>query len=101
MRKPSCLISCSHWLPEGGLSVLVGRHGAMNPAGRARCNMRQQIKLGNGDYNAEQHLGLEKPFIVVRFSPRRAAGVCPLDRDIFYATRVMLTPPEQSPSCYR
>jgi hypothetical protein len=34
MRKPSCLISCSHWLPEGSLSVLVGRHGAMNPAGR-------------------------------------------------------------------
>jgi hypothetical protein len=30
---------CSHWLPEGSLSVLVGRHGAMNPAGRARCNM--------------------------------------------------------------
>jgi hypothetical protein len=39
MRKPSCLISCSHSLPEGSLSVLVGRHGAMNPAGRIRCNM--------------------------------------------------------------
>src|SRR5215472_17616189 len=39
MRKPSCLISCSHWLPDGSLSVLVGRHGAMNPAGRVRCNM--------------------------------------------------------------
>src|SRR5215831_15566981 len=36
MRKPSCLISCSHWPPEGSLSVLVGRHGAMNPAGRVR-----------------------------------------------------------------
>ena len=23
MRKPSCLISCSHWLPESSLSVLV------------------------------------------------------------------------------
>src|SRR5215831_9436082 len=34
MRKPSCLISCSHWLPDGSLSVLVGRHGGMNPAGR-------------------------------------------------------------------
>src|SRR5262249_17743363 len=33
MRKPSCLISCSHWLAEGSLSVLVGRHGAMKPAG--------------------------------------------------------------------
>jgi hypothetical protein len=30
------LISCSHWLPEGSLSVLVGTHGAMNPAGRVR-----------------------------------------------------------------
>src|SRR5262249_25233591 len=39
MRNPSCLIWCSHWLPEGSLSVLVGRHGAMNPAGRVRCNM--------------------------------------------------------------
>src|SRR5215475_2055897 len=35
-RNPSCLISCSHWLPEGSLSVLVGRHGKMNPAGRVR-----------------------------------------------------------------
>ena len=25
--------------PEGSLSVLVGRHGAMNPAGSVRCNM--------------------------------------------------------------
>src|SRR5262245_38977115 len=32
-RKPSCLISCSHLSPDGSLSVLVGRHGAMNPAG--------------------------------------------------------------------
>src|SRR5262245_18757184 len=36
MRKPSCLISCSHWLPDGSLSVLVGRHGAMNPARSVR-----------------------------------------------------------------
>src|SRR5262252_10784792 len=34
MRKPSCLISCNQWLPEGSLSVLVGRHGAMNPVGK-------------------------------------------------------------------
>ena len=37
--KAVCLISCSHWLPEGSLSVLVGRQGAMNPAGRVRCNI--------------------------------------------------------------
>jgi hypothetical protein len=37
--NPSCLISCSHSLPEGNLSVLLGRHGAMNPAGRVRGNM--------------------------------------------------------------
>jgi len=30
---------CSHWPREGSLSVFVGRHGAMNPAGRVRCNM--------------------------------------------------------------
>ena len=27
------------WLPDGSLSVLVGRHGAMKPAGKIRCNM--------------------------------------------------------------
>jgi hypothetical protein len=31
------------------LSILVGRHGAINPAGRVRCNMRK-IKLGNVYY---------------------------------------------------
>jgi hypothetical protein len=35
-RKSSCLISCSHWPPDGSLSVLVGRRGAMKPAGRLR-----------------------------------------------------------------
>ena len=38
--KPSCLISCSHAPPDGSVSALVGRHGAMNPAGKVRCNMR-------------------------------------------------------------
>jgi hypothetical protein len=42
MRKPSRLISCSHWPPEGSLSVLVGRHGAMNPP--VRYNMGNQIR---------------------------------------------------------
>jgi len=44
MRKPSCLISCSHWLPDGSFEVFVGRHGAMNPAGKVRCNMCPQLK---------------------------------------------------------
>jgi hypothetical protein len=44
IRKPSCLISCSHSLPEGNLSVLLGRHGEMNPAGRVRCNMRAKYR---------------------------------------------------------
>jgi hypothetical protein len=29
----------------------VDRHGAMNPAGRVRCNMRRQIELGRDDCN--------------------------------------------------
>jgi hypothetical protein len=33
MRNPSCLISCSHSAPEGG--VEVSRHCAIKPAGRA------------------------------------------------------------------
>jgi hypothetical protein len=28
-----------HWLPDSSFEVFVGRHGAMNPAGRVRCNM--------------------------------------------------------------
>src|SRR5262249_18264671 len=43
MRNPSCLISCSHCSPEGGCGTLMGRHGAMNPAGRARDNMDRRI----------------------------------------------------------
>jgi hypothetical protein len=37
------LISCSHWPPARGQFIgfdLIGRHGAMKPAGRVRCNMR-------------------------------------------------------------
>src|SRR5262249_40656258 len=47
-RNPSCLISCSHSLPEGSLSVFVGRHGAMNPAGRVRCNIAPTAKGYSG-----------------------------------------------------
>jgi hypothetical protein len=43
-RNPSCLISSSHWLPDGSSSVLLGRHGATNPAGRVRCNIAPRAK---------------------------------------------------------
>jgi hypothetical protein len=39
MRKPSCLISCSHSAPKGGVWAFVGRHGAMKPDGKARLCM--------------------------------------------------------------
>jgi hypothetical protein len=45
-RKPSCLISCSHSLPEGQLSVLLGRHGAMKPAGSSPQHI-DLIRSGN------------------------------------------------------
>ena len=41
-RNPSCLISCSQSRLEGSLSVLIGRHGAINPAGKVRCNMQTE-----------------------------------------------------------
>src|SRR6266446_1458254 len=44
IRNPSCLISCSHWPPDGNFVVLMGGHGAMNPAGRVRCNMKSIAK---------------------------------------------------------
>jgi hypothetical protein len=31
--EASCLISCSHWMPDGSLSVFVRRHDAMNVHG--------------------------------------------------------------------
>src|SRR6516225_8269879 len=43
--------SCSHWPLEGSLSVLVGRHGAMNPAGRVCCNMRTEYSWLNHNCN--------------------------------------------------
>jgi hypothetical protein len=38
-RKRIVLDLVQQSLQEGSLSVLVGRHGAMNPAGKVRCNM--------------------------------------------------------------
>jgi hypothetical protein len=35
-RKPSCLISCRHTAPDGGLGAFVGKHGGMNPDGKVR-----------------------------------------------------------------
>jgi hypothetical protein len=34
MEDLTCTVADHLWLPESSLSVLVGRHGAMNPAGR-------------------------------------------------------------------
>ena len=43
MRKPSCLISCSHWLPEGSLFVSGGRHGATkSPASAPAWNTSRE-----------------------------------------------------------
>src|SRR6516165_2990101 len=33
-RKPSCLISCSHNSPEGGIGARARRHGQTKPAAR-------------------------------------------------------------------
>src|SRR6266436_3403337 len=70
MRKPSCLISCSHSLPEGNLSVLVGRHGEMNPAGRVRCDIMPIVK--------SYRPSISTLFLIARFSraeqPSSAAG---------------------------
>src|SRR6266404_1076715 len=67
-RNPSCLISCSHWLPEGSLSVLVGRHGATNPAGRVRrilvCSrvmISSGRSLGEGEEMSELEPTSERP----------------------------------------
>src|SRR5262249_6226016 len=40
-RKPSCLISCSH--PDDKFVVLIGRHGAIKPAGRVRYCPRRSL----------------------------------------------------------
>src|SRR3984893_6256875 len=44
-RKPSCLISCSHRSPEGGLAAGVGRHGQTKPTARVgRTGGRNSIR---------------------------------------------------------
>jgi hypothetical protein len=55
--KAVVLISCSHSLPEGSLSVLLGRHGAINPAGRVRCNI---VPIAKGYNGASQRCGCPK-----------------------------------------
>jgi hypothetical protein len=41
-HEQSCVISCSHSPPEGNLSVLIGRHGAINrPEGYSETCQRE------------------------------------------------------------
>src|SRR5262249_36905089 len=47
--KPSCLISWSQSPPEGNAVALVGRQGAMNPAGRRRTDMAGREGKGGGE----------------------------------------------------
>jgi hypothetical protein len=44
-RKPSCLISCSQRGPSGGRGAVIGRHGAMNPAGQGLFSGRDASYL--------------------------------------------------------
>src|SRR5262249_43805847 len=46
-RKPSCLISCSHRGPEGGLWALVGRHGAINPGREGTLFQHEHLNTGD------------------------------------------------------
>jgi hypothetical protein len=47
-RKPSCLISCSQSLPEGNLSVFVGRHRRDEPGREDTLQHAALIQLGKG-----------------------------------------------------
>jgi hypothetical protein len=67
-RNPSCLISWSHMPPEGSVSVLVGRLGAMKPAGRVRCNI---APIANGCSCASQQF-FDCAFRAIRY--RRAVS---------------------------
>src|SRR5262245_586771 len=58
-REPSCLISWSESGPEGSCETLVGRHGAMNPAGRVRCNI---MAIAKG-YSC-----VSQPFLIARLT---------------------------------
>jgi len=53
-------------LPEGSLSVLVGRHGAMNPAGKVHCNIMAI---------AEGYSCVSQPFFIVRLALWNTIGL--------------------------
>jgi hypothetical protein len=59
MRKPSCLISCSHSGPVGGVLAGDGRQGSMKLiAPLLRCNMAQPLTgLGRGGLVAAARQG--------------------------------------------
>src|SRR5262245_20892124 len=42
--RSSVVLAGRHSKTNGSLSIFVGRHGAMNPAGRVRCNIMAIVK---------------------------------------------------------
>src|SRR5262245_29224378 len=45
MSRSSVVLAARHPKTNGSLSIFVGRHGAMKPAVRIRCNMRAGANL--------------------------------------------------------
>jgi hypothetical protein len=58
-----------HRSPEGSLSVLVGGHGAMNPAGKVRCDI---IPIARGYSRVSQ-----PPFLIARLTSAKHDSSAP------------------------
>jgi hypothetical protein len=88
-RKPSCLISCNHWLLEAAYGF-VGRHGATNPARWSTCGVWESVAAAlaetmaeSAHYHIDQHYG-SRPCLQQRASPsargkeRRSGVILPI-----------------------
>jgi hypothetical protein len=93
-RKPSCLISCSHISPEGRVSALVGRQGAMKPAEANATWQKTWMRCGkSGSNGAFRAIGgslvslrtRRAPVGLIRVFKRNAAGTFAIA--VFHAQR--------------
>src|SRR5947209_12775767 len=88
--KPSCLISCSHSLPEGGSRALVGRQGgtARAPTSHPRIDRRatecEKLSASEAPDPGRHHVGT--PGDIISECPGDFVGIRTLAEGVEWAT---------------
>src|SRR5712691_4583816 len=86
MRMPLSAISCTQSAPDGGLGAVIGRQGAMNPAGNVRWpalgaeRSRELCERMNFVTQVAPHLASERKHVPEKAGPARDAGWPPVFR---------------------